>query len=174
MPLYLVDKKAIVKEVTGIADQAMSLVVADYCGLRVGDLTRLRVKARESGVYLRVVRNTLASRALQNTPFDCLKDALVGPLILAFSMEHPGAAARIFKDFAKEHEKFQIKCLAVQGKMLNVSDLDKLANIPTFEGSISMLMAALQAPISKLLAVLNAPQTKLVRTFVALRDSKSS
>lgn len=172
MTLRLDGKKAIVAEVSKVAKQATSVVAAHYSGLTVGQLTELRKKAREAGVYMRIIRNTLARRAFEGTHFACMDEALVGPLVLAFSKDEPGAAARVFKDYAKKWEKLQVKALSIDGKLLPGKDLDKLASLPTRNEAIAQLMSVMQAPITKLVRTLAEPHSKLVRTFAALRDKK--
>ena len=172
MALSFEEKKAIVADVAEVAATAHSAVAAEYIGLSSEDMTDLRAKARSGGVYLRVVKNTLARRAVDGTDFDCMKDALVGPMVLAFSQEDPGSAARVLKDFAKENDKLVIKALSVSGQLLPASELDRLANLPTKEQAISMLMSVMQAPITKLARTLNEVPGKLVRTVAAVRDSK--
>ncbi len=172
MPLRLDDKKAIVAQVAEVASTAVSAVAADYRGLTVGEMTQLRVKARNSGVYLRVVRNTLARRAVEGTEFSCMQEGLVGSLILAFSKEEPSAAARLVKDFVKEHKKLEVKLVAIGGKLLDASDVDAVAKLPTYDEAISQLMSVMKAPLNKLVGTLAAPNTKLVRTLVAVRDQK--
>lgn len=172
MALGLEDKKAIVADVSETASIALSLVVADSRGCTVEELTGLRKQAREANVRLRVVRNTLAKRAVQGTEFECAQDAFVGPSLLAFSMEDPGAAARIFKDFSKENKNFEVKALAVGGRLMGADQLDVLAKLPTREQALSMLMSVMQAPATKLVQTLNAVPSKLVRTIAAVRDQK--
>lgn len=172
MALRLEDKKAIVAEVNEVAADALSAVLADARGVDVDAMTSLRILARENNVYLRVVRNTLAKRAVEGTEFECVQDALVGPTIFGFSMEDPGAAARIFKDFAKENDDFEVKALAVGGELLDASQLDRLATLPTRDQAISMLMSVMQAPVTKLARTLNEVPGKLVRTVAAVRDQK--
>lgn len=174
MALKLADKQAIVDEVAGVASTAVSLVIAHYRGLSVTDMTQLRKQARSSGVYLRVVRNTLARRAIEGTSFECIKAELTGPIVLAFSKEEPSAAARLFKDFAKEHERLEVRALSIGGALLAANQLDTLATLPTYDEAISKLMATLQAPISKLVQTLNAVPTKLVRTIDAVRVEKAA
>jgi large subunit ribosomal protein L10 len=170
--LSLADKKQIVSEVAAVAESAHSAVAAEYRGLTVEEMTDLRVKAREGGVYLRVVKNTLARRAFEGTEFECMSDQLIGPLVLAFSQEDPGAAARVIKEFAKEHDKLEVKVLAVGGEALAASELDKLASLPTRDQAISMLMAVMKAPLDKFARTLNEVPGKLVRTVAAVRDAK--
>lgn len=174
MVLKLQDKKAIVDEVAVVAKQAVSLVAAEYAGLTVGQLTALRKSARESGVYMRVVRNTLARRALEGTQFACMQDVLVGPLVLAFSQEHPGAAARLIKEFVKSNEKLKVKALALENKLLGAEGLEQLASLPTRDEAIAQLMSVMLAPITKFVRTLAEPHAKLVRTVAAVRDKKQS
>lgn len=159
MALGLEDKKAIVAEVQEAAQSALSAVVADSRGVTVGDMTALRKQARESGVWLRVVRNTLAKRALQGTDYECVSDSLVGPSIIAFSNEHPGAGARILKDFAKRNDKFELKVAAFEGAQV---DIAMLASLPTYDEAIAKLMMVMK----------EASAGKLVRTIAAIRDQK--
>ena len=172
MALTLEEKMAVVAEVSEVAKGAFSAVAAEYSGVTVEEMTDLRVKARQDNVYLRVVKNTLARRALENTDFECMSERLTGPLILAFSQEDPGAAARVAKDFAKENDKFEVTMLSVGGELLEPSDIDKLAKLPTRDQAISMLMAVMLAPTEKFVRTLNAVPTKLVRTVAAISDQK--
>ncbi len=174
MALTLEEKKAVVSEVAEVASQAHSAVAAEYRGLSVEELTELRSKARSGGVYLRVVKNTLARRAIEGTDFECMQDGLTGPLILAFSREEPGAAARVVKDFAKAHDKLVPRLIAFGGQMLAPTELDRLANMPTRDQAISLLMAVMKAPIEKLARTINEVPGKLVRTVAAIRDQKQS
>ena len=174
MPMRLEDKQALVAEVNAVAAKAYSAIAAEYRGLTVEQITNLRVKARHSGVWLKVVKNTLAKKAIAGTEFECLKDALRGPLILAFSKEDPGAAARVVKDFIKDNELLIVKALALSGKLLPASDLDRLAKMPTREQAIAMLMGVMQAPITKFVRTLAEPHAKLVRTVAAVRDQKQA
>jgi len=172
--LTLAEKQAIVAEVAIIAADAHSAVAAEYRGITVDDMTALRVKARESGVSLRVVKNTLAKRAVENTEFECITDLLVGPLVLAFSNEEPSAAARVINDFAKENDKLVVKAVALRGQLLDPSDLQKLATMPTKDEAISMLMSVMKAPIEKLVRTLAEPNNKLARTLDAVRNQKDA
>ena len=174
MALTLAEKQAVVSEVAEVASQAHSAVAAEYRGLTVEEMTELRAKARESGVYLRVVKNTLARRAVQGTDFECMQDGFVGPLVLAFSKEEPGAAARLVKDFAKEHDRLVPRLVAFGGQMLSPAELDRLASMPTRDQALSMLMAVMKAPVEKLVRTLNEVPGKLVRTVAAVRDQKQS
>ena len=174
MALTLERKKAVVEEVAEVARAAFSAIAADYRGLSVAEMTSLRVNARNAGVYLRVVRNTLARRALEGTDFACMREGLTGPLILAFSRDEPGSAARVMRDYAKENEKLVIKLVSFNGALLDASDVARLASLPTKEEAISQLMSVMTAPIAKLVRTLAEPQAKLVRTLAAIRDQKQA
>jgi large subunit ribosomal protein L10 len=149
-------------------------VAAEYIGLTSNEMNDLRSEARKGGVRLRVVKNTLAKRAVEGTDYACMSEVLVGQLILAFSQEDPGSAARVLKAFAKEHDKLVVKALSVGGQLLPASDLERLASLPTKEQAISMLMSVMQAPISKLARTLNEVPGKMVRTVAAIRDQKQA
>jgi large subunit ribosomal protein L10 len=170
----LEDKKAIVAEVNETATSALSLVIADARGVTVSGMTALRQSARDNAVTLRVVRNTLAKRALAGTEYECVSDVLVGPSLFGFSMEDPGAAARLFKEFAKENKHFEVKALAVSGQMLGADQLDVLAKMPTRDQALSMLMSVMKAPVTKLVQTMNEVPGKLVRTLAAVRDQKEA
>lgn len=172
MAIRLEDKEKIVSEVNQAANSALSAVLADYRGVAVGDLTELRKSARENKVYLRVVRNTLLKRAVADTEFECIQEALIGPTILAFSQEDPGAAARVLNDFAKENDNFEIKALSVGGKLLEASQIDVLAKLPTHDQALSILMSVMLAPVTKLARTLNEVPTKVTRAVAAVRDQK--
>ena len=172
MALNLQQKQAIVAEVAEVAAKAHSVVGAEYAGLSAEKMTALRAKARDSGVYLRVVKNTLARRSVEGTYFECMSDALVGPLVLAFSMEDPGAAARLIKDFAKDNERLVVKLVAIGGQLLPGTELERLSKMPTKDQAISLLMAVMKAPTEKLARTINEVPGKLVRTIAAIRDQK--
>ncbi|MGM0449356.1 MAG: 50S ribosomal protein L10 [Pseudomonadota bacterium] len=172
MAIQLEGKKAIVAEVNEAASGALSVVLADYRGVDSGDMTALRAKAREQNVYLRVVRNTLAKRAVQGTEFECVSEVLVGPTLFAFSMEDPGAAARLLKDFSKENDNFEIKALAVGGELLGGEQIDRLAKLPTRDEALSQLAGTIQAPITKLARTFNEVPSKVTRAVAAVRDQK--
>jgi len=157
--LNLDSKKAVVEEVAQFAAKAYSAVAAEYRGLTVTELTELRKTARETGVYLRVVKNTLAKRAVAGTEFECMQEGLVGPLLVAFSMEDPGSAARLINDFAKTHDKLITKIVAIGGEAFDGSELARLASLPTRDQGIAMLMSVMKAPVAK-----------FVRTFAAVKD----
>lgn len=174
MALTLEDKKAIVAEVAAKAVDAQSLVTADYRGLSVAQMGQLRSDARQAGVYLKVVRNTLAKRALEDSNFVCMQDALKGPLLLAFSVEEPSAAARLMRDFKKKNDALEVKALSIDGRLLEANELEAVAKLPTRDEAISMLMSVMQAPISKFVRTLAEPQAKLVRTIAAVKAQKEA
>jgi large subunit ribosomal protein L10 len=172
VPLNLDDKKAIVAEVSETAGQALSLVIADVRGVDVNDMNALRTKARAENVQLRVIRNTLAKRAFAETDYACVEDVLVGPSLFAFSMEDPGAAARLFKDFAKENDSFDVKALSVSGQLLGKEQIDVLANLPTLHQALGMLAGVTLAPVTKLVRTLNEVPTKVTRVVAAVKTQK--
>ena len=174
MALNLEDKKALVAEVAAVAQKAQSVVAAEYRGLTVGQMTELRAKARKQGVYMRVVKNTLARKALAGTSFETVGPKLKGPLVLAFSKDDPGAAARVVKDFAKANEKLVATLVSLGGQVLPGGDLDKVASLPTREQALSLLLGVLKAPVQKLAGTLAAPASKLARTVAAVRDQKQA
>lgn len=174
MALRLDDKIAVVKEVSAIAAKAHSAVAAEYRGLTVEQLTELRKTARSSGVYLRVVKNTLARKAVEGTEFECMQDGLVGPLILAFSLEDPGAAGRVIADFVKKSDKLVVRLVAIGGKQYGAAELDRLAKLPTKDQAIAILMGTMKAPVEKFVRTLAEPHAKLVRTVAAVRDQKQA
>ena len=167
MALRLEDKKAFVAEVNAVAGESLSAVAAEYRGLTVEAMTALRKDARDAGVYLRVVKNTLARRAFDGTDFECMKDTLKGPLLLAFSKDDPGAAARLIKAFAKDHEALKTVSLSVGGQLYGASDLGKLADLPNLDQARAMLLGCLQAPLSQLVRTLAEPPAMLARTLAA-------
>lgn len=172
MALNLEDKKSIVAEVSAIAADAHSAIAAEYRGLSVVEMTDLRVKARNEGVYLRVVKNSLTKRAVEGTEFACMQDSLVGPLLMAFSQEDPGAAARLVSEFSKDHDKLIAKVIAIGGEVLPIEQLERLSKLPNRDQAIALLMAVMKAPIEKFVRTLNEPHAKLVRTVAAVRDQK--
>lgn len=174
MPLSLEQKKSVVADVAKVATEAHSAVAAEYRGLTVSEMTRLRNSARSGGVYLRVVKNTLARRALEGTEFECMSDELVGPLLLAFSLEDPGAAARVVKDFSKEHEELATRLVAIGGQIYPASELDRLAKLPSRDEAISMLMGVMKQPVEKFVRTMAEPNAKLARTLAAVRDAKQA
>lgn len=174
MTLSLEEKQAIVAEVAEVAAKAHSAVCAEYAGLTSNQMNSLRKAARKGGVYLRVVKNTLARLAVKGTEYEGMAQAIKGPMILAFSQEDPGAAARVFKAFVKDHEKLVVKALGIGGQVLGPGDLERLASLPTKEQAISMLMSCMQAPVAKLARTLNEIPGKMVRTVAAIGDQKKA
>ncbi len=174
MALRLEDKKALVAEVNAIAATAHSAVVAEYRGLSAEKMTALRAQARAGGAYLKVVKNSLAKRAVEGTAFECMNDAFVGPVILGFSIEDPGAAARVLKDFSKENEALKVTAVSVSGQLLPASDIERLATLPTREQALAMLMGVMQAPISKFVRTLKEPVAQATRAVAAVRDQKQA
>jgi large subunit ribosomal protein L10 len=174
MALRLEDKKALVKEVNAVAGDSVTAVAAEYRGLSVSEMTELRTKARSAGVYLRVVKNTLARRAVQGTDFECMQQALKGPILLAFAKDDPGAAARIIRDFAKEHVALQAVSLAAGGQLLPGSDLGKMAEMPTLDQARAMLLGVMLAPMSKLVRTLAEPPAMLARTLSARASQEAA
>ena len=170
MALNLEQKKEVVAELAEVASSAMSLVAAKYDGLTVAHLTDLRVKARKNGVYLRVAKNTLVRRAVKGTDYECVSDALTGPLLYAFSKDDPGAAGRLVKDFAKTNDKLVAKVVSVGGKLYGAAELDRLASLPTREQALSMLLGLLTQPASKLVRTLAEPAASLARAIRAVGE----
>jgi large subunit ribosomal protein L10 len=174
MALNLEQKKAVVAEVAETANQALAAVAAEYRGLTVEEMTDLRAEARKEGVVLKVAKNTLVRRAVEGTEYECMQESLTGPLLFAFSMDDPGAAARLVKDFAKAHDKLVAKLVAVGGQLYDASELERLSNMPTYDQAIAMLMSVMKAPVEKLVRTLAEPHAKLVRTVDAVRDQKQA
>lgn len=174
MALRLEQKQTIVAEVGAEARKAHSAVLADFRGLAVVDMTELRAKARKEGVYLRVVRNSLARRAVAGTDYECLNDALEGPTLLALSLDEPGSAARLIKTCVDEYEALEVKALAIGGTLLAASEIDRVAELPTRSEALGLLMSVMLAPISKLTRTLNEVPGKLVRTLAAVGEAKGA
>jgi len=168
--LNLEGKKAIVAEVNETAAKALSLVIADARGVDVTSMNALRAKARAENVELRVIRNTLAKRAFSSTDYACVDSVLVGPSLFGFSMEDPGAAARLFKDFA--NKAFEVKALSVSGQLLASEQIDMLANLPTLHQALGMLAAVTLAPVTKLVRTFNEIPTKVTRVVAAVKTQK--
>ena len=174
MALRLEQKQTIVAEVGAEARKAHSAVLADFRGLTVVDMTELRAKARKQGVYLRVVRNSLARRAVEGTDYECLNEALEGPTLLALSLDEPGSAARLMKACVDEYEALEVKALAIGGTLLAASEIDSVAKLPTRPEALALLMGLMLAPIGKLARTLNEVPGQLVRTLAAVRDAKEA
>jgi large subunit ribosomal protein L10 len=174
MALRLEDKKALVTEVNGVAATAESAIAAEYRGLSVAQMTEFRAKARSEDVYVRVIKNTLAKRAIEGTEFECLTDVLRGPLLLAFSREDPGAAARVIKEFAKDNEALATKAVVIGGTLYGPEDLARLASLPNLDQARAMLLGVLQAPLSKLVRTLVEPPAMLARVLGAHSESEQA
>lgn len=174
MSLTYKEKQAVVSEVREVAASAQTAVAAEYIGLTVAQMTNLRAKARESGVYLRVVKNTLARLAIDGTDFDCLKDSLTGPLLLVFSGEDPGAGARLVRDFSKDNAKLVTRAVAFAGELRPAEDLGLLANMPTLDEARAKLLSVFQAPQTQLVRTLAEPAGQFVRVMAAYRDSQQA
>jgi len=172
--LGLEAKKEIVAEVNDVASRALSVAVAEYRGMEVADLTELRVKAREQGVYLRVIRNTLAKRALSDSKFDGMDDALKGPLIYGFSLDAPGGAARLFKDFSKENEQLKVTALSIGSGLLGPEKLDAVASLPTRDEALAKLLATFKAPVGKFVQTINEVPSKFARVLTAIKEKKEA
>lgn len=165
MALNLAQKKEVVAELANVANTAHSLVAAEYIGLTVEQLTELRKKARESGVFVRVAKNTLVKRAVEGTDYADTADQLVGPLLYAFSMEDPGAAGRLVKDFAKANDKLKAKLVAIGGQVYPASHVEVLASLPNREQALSMLLSVLSQPATQLVRLLSEPASQVTRVI---------
>ena len=172
MALSLEAKKAVVEQVNAVANNAVSVGVAEYRGLNVEQMTNLRNSAIDADVSLRVVKNTLAKRALAETGCECITPVLIGPVILGFSQQDPGAVARVFRNFIKDNKALVVKGLGVAGEFVDADQLKKIASLPTKDQAISMLMALMLAPTEKLVRTLNEVPTKLTRVVAAIRDQQ--
>lgn len=171
MSLNLEEKKAVVAEVAAQVAGAQTVVVAEYRGVTVEDMTRLRVNARKEGVYLRVLKNTLVRRAITDTPFAGIADQLVGPLAYGISQD-PVAAAKVMHEFAKSNEKFVVKAGAMPNFVMSAKDVGNLASMPSREELLSKLLGTMQAPIAQFVRTLNEVPTKFVRGLAAVRDKQ--
>ena len=174
MALNLEQKKAVVAEVAETANKALAAVAAEYRGLTVEEMTDLRAEARKGGVVLKVAKNTLVRRAVEGTDYECMQETLTGPLLFAFSMDDPGAAARLVKDFAKDHDKLVAKHVAMGGQLYDASELERISNLPTYDQAIAILMSVMKAPVEKFVRTLAEPHAKMVRTVAAIRDQKQA
>lgn len=172
MGLNLDQKQRLVQNLADVASDAHSALAAEYRGLTAAEMDQLRAQAREAGVYVKIIKNTLAKRAVVGTRFECMADGFEGPLLLAFSRQDPTSAARVVQDFSKGHTKLIVKMVAVGGKLYPAGEVDRLASLPTYGEAISQLMATMRAPVQKLVTTLNEVPGKLVRTLAAIRDAK--
>ncbi len=172
MALKLDGKKAIVAELTGMADKSISVIAADYCGLTVSEMTELRVNARKAGVFMRIYRNTLARRAVEETAFACLSDSLIGPIVLFFSQDEPGAAAKLLRDFMKVHENLEVRALAMDSQLFGPDSLKDFAALPSRDEALTQLVSVLDAPVTKFVRTLAETYAQLVRVIAAVGDKK--
>ena len=172
MGLSMEQKQAMVAEVAAKLAGAQAVIVAEYRGLDVERVTQLRTRARKSGLYLRVLKNTLARRAVKGTPFEKLSDQMVGPLMYGIAQD-PVSGAKVISEFAKENEQFVIKGGAMPNAVMSIQDIKALASLPSREELLAKLVGTLQAPITKLVRTLNEVPGKFVRTLAAVRDAKS-
>lgn len=173
MGLNLEQKQAVVGEITAQLGKAQSIIVAEYRGLDVGAVTELRAKARKSGLFLRVLKNTLVRRAVKGTPFEKLSDQMVGPLIYGISQD-PVAGAKVLSAFAKDNEKFVIRGGAMPNLLMSVNDVKALAALPSREELLTKLVGTMQAPVVKLVRTMNEVPGKFVRTLAAVRDKQAA
>ena len=173
MSLNLEEKKVVVAEVGEQVSKAQSIVLAEYRGMRVGDMTKLRAQARQSGVYLRVLKNTLVRRAVEDTPFSGLASKMVGPLVFGISAD-PVAAAKVLNDFAKTNDKFVIKAGGLPNSVLDANGVQALATMPSREELLAKLLGTMQAPIAQFVRTINEVPTKFVRGLAAVRDHKQA
>jgi large subunit ribosomal protein L10 len=174
MPLKLEDKKALVAEVNEVAQRALSAVAAEYRGLSAGKFDELRTQARSNGIYLHVVKNTLARKAVKGTPFECLEPALTGPLVLGFSLEDPGAVGRVIKDFAKDNDKLVVRAVSIGGQLYGSKDIERLASLPTREQALALLLGVMLAPVTQFVRTMAEPTAQLVRTVKAVADKQQA
>jgi len=173
MPMRIDDKKVAVEELQDVANKAVSAVAADYHGTSVSELTNLRKEARESEVHLKVIRNTLAKKALSDTKFSCFEDLLVGPTLLAFSLgDDPTSAAKLVNNFTKVNKNFTVKAISLGDTLLEISKLSALANMPSREQALSQLAGLLNAPMNQFVSILNQVPSALVRTLQAVKEQK--
>ncbi|OGV74534.1 MAG: 50S ribosomal protein L10 [Methylophilales bacterium RIFCSPHIGHO2_02_FULL_57_10] len=173
MSLNLEEKKAVVAEVGEQVSKANAIIIAEYRGLQVGDMTQLRVQARKSGVYLRVLKNTLVRRAIDGTPFSALATQMVGPLVFGIGAD-PVAAAKVLHDFAKSNDKFVIKGGAMPNYVMDAKGVQTLATMPSRDELLAKLMGTMQAPVAKFVRTLNEVPTSFVRVLAAVRDQKQA
>lgn len=173
MSLNLEEKKAVVAEVAAQVAAAQTVVVAEYRGVTVENMTKLRAQARKEGVYLRVLKNTLVRRALVDTPFAGIADQLVGPLAYGMSTD-PVAAAKVMHEFAKTNDKFVVKAGAMPNFIMSAKDVGNLASMPSRDELLSKLLGTMQAPITQFVRTLNEVPTKFVRGLAAVRDKQAA
>ncbi|MHB8348029.1 MAG: 50S ribosomal protein L10 [Acidiferrobacterales bacterium] len=173
MSLSMEQKKAMVAEVSGVLADSQAAILAEYRGLTVAQMTALRAKARKAGVYVRVVKNTLVRRAVAGSPFDCLKDHLIGPLAFAASQD-PVAVAKLLVDFAKDNDKLRVTTGSMGGRLITGAEMQALAKLPGREVLLSILLGTMRAPVQKFVQTMNEVPAKFVRTLAAVRDQKQA
>jgi large subunit ribosomal protein L10 len=168
------EKEQIVKEVKEVASNASSLVISDARVLKVSELSQIRNEANQSGIHIQVIKNSLAKLAFEGTDFGCSDEVLIGPSLFAFSFEEPGAAAKLLKTYAKNFEDLEIKALVVEGQLLDGSQIDILAKLPSKDEAYGLIANVLQAPVGKFATLLNEVPSKLARVLSAVRDNKEA
>ncbi len=173
MGLNLDEKKAVVAEVSTQVAKAQAIIIAEYRGLGVGNMTKLRAKARESGIYFRVLKNSLARRAINGTPFSGLSDHMVGPLAYGIGSD-PVAAAKVLHEFSKGNDKFVIKAGAMPNLVMSSKEIASLAALPSRDELLSKLLGTMQAPVANFVRTLNEVPTRFVRGLAAVRDQKET
>ncbi|QJC30053.1 50S ribosomal protein L10 [Enterobacteriaceae endosymbiont of Plateumaris sericea] len=155
MPLNIKEKKMIVAKLSKINQKALSVVIANACGVSVNNITQLRKNSRENNVFIGVVRNKLLKLIIKNSNFECLQNQLNGPILIGYSLKHPGAAARLFKNFSKTNTNFKIKIASFNGKLIDAKDIDKLAKLPTYKEALSLMLAIIkESAIGKFIKIL--------------------
>ena len=172
MTMNLNDKKAVVEQLSAVVKQSISAAIADYRGLTAGEMDALRVEARNAGVQMGVYRNTLSRRAIVDTDFACMEEALVGPCVLIFSQDEPGAPARLLQNFSKENDKIEVKGLALDGQLLGPDQLKAVASLPSRDEALAQLLSVMKAPITKFVRTLNEPVAQVVRVIAAVKDKE--
>ena len=173
MPLNLEQKKELVKEVSDVLLNADTILTADYRGLTANQLSEFRKIARTPGIYIKIVKNNMLKMALKDSEYANIGDKIIGPQIFATATDNPGEFAKLVKKFIDNNENIELKSLAYKGKELDLSEIKKLASLPTYEEAISMLMSIMQAPVQKLMATMTAVPTKMVRTLDAVKGTKN-
>ena len=174
MALNLEKKQAIVAKLVSVAKSSVSVISADYRGLTVSEMTELRGNARKNGVVVGVYRNTLARRAIEGTSFACLHEVLTGPIVLLFSTEEPSAAARLLRDFIKDHGRLEVRALVLGGELLAPEKLKSVASLPSRQEAQTQLVAVMKAPVVKFVRTLNEPVAQVVRVMGAFRDKRQA
>lgn len=172
MTLKIDDKKAIVAELAKVANNSVFVIAAQYRGLTVGEMTKLRNNARKSGAVVNVSRNTLSRKAVEGTSFQCLQNALTGPMILVFSKDEPAAAARMARDFAKDHNNFVVQALVLEGRLLAAEQIKAVASMPSRNEALAQLMTVMKGPVVKLARTLTETYAQLVRAVSAVATKK--